>query len=100
MAKKGKAGVSKLGLFFMLVNFTLSSAALALVALIIGIYGPECICKQEQREAFVSLPQTGMSGNGNVQSMQRKIVDLEKKTDEMKAEMNQKKIVSNEVKFL
>ena len=100
-ARKGKAGVSKLGLFFMLVNFTVSSAALALVALIItGIYGPKCICKQEQREAFVSPPQTGMSGNGNVQSLQRRIVDLEKKTEEMRAEMNQNKIVSNEVKFL
>ena len=101
LARKGKAGVCKLGLFFMLVNFTVSSAALALVALIItGIYGPKCICKQEQREAFVSPPQTGMSGNGNVQSLQRRIVDLEKKTEEMRAEMNQKKIVSNEVKFL
>ena len=98
---KGKAGVSKLGLFFMLVNFLVASAALGLVVLMItGIYGPKCMCKQEQPQAFVSPPQTGMSGNANVQGLQRRILDLEKKTEEMRAEMNKKKVFSNEVRFL
>lgn len=101
LPRKGKAGVSKLGLFFMLVNFLVASAALALVVLMItGIYGPKCICKQEQQEAFVSPPQTGMSGNGNVQGLQRRILHLEKKTEEMRAEMNQKKVFSSEVKLM
>ena len=98
---KGKAGVSKLGLFFMLVNFLVASAALGLVVLMItGIYGPKCMCKQEQPQAFVSPPQTGMSGSANVQGLQRRILDLEKKTEEMRAEMNKKKVFNNEVKFL
>lgn len=86
--KKGGLCVNKLAVFFMLVTFVVSAAALSFVVLmILGIYGPKCECVQV--EESVKPPQTAHSGSDKMQTLQRRIEYLEKTTEAMRAEINE-----------
>ena len=97
LSKKETTHLSKFMVFVILVIFSVSVAALALVMLTInGTFGPKCACTERDEPL---PPKTGMSGGVTMQSLQRKIEDLEKKMEVMKAKMEtQDSTVENFVK--
>lgn len=97
LSKKERTHLSKFMVFVTLVIFSVSVAALALVILTInGTFGPKCACTEGDEPP---PPKTGMSGGVTVQSLQRKIRDLEKSMVLMKTKMEtQNSTVENFVK--
>ena len=85
LPKKGGTYLSRFMVFIILVILAVSVAALVLVILTItGTLGPRCGCTEEDK---LRSPVTGMSGGVSVQSLLRRIQDLERNMLVMKAKM-------------
>ena len=85
LSKKGRTHLSKFMVFIILVIFVVSLAALALVMLTInGTVGPKCACTEGDEPR---APSTGMSNGVTVQSLLRRIQELEKSMAVMKAKL-------------
>ena len=100
--KRGRTHLSMFVVFLILVIFVISIAALGLVILTInGAFGPKCVCSDEGN---FGSPNTGMSGDVTVQSLLRRIENLEKNMLTMKAKMQSRDSLvqkqENQVKFL
>lgn len=104
--KRGGTRLSLFVVFLILVIFAISVAALGLVILTInGAFGPKCVCTDE---GDFRSPNTGMSNGVTVQSLLRRIQDLEKNMSMMKEKMQTRERAvdslvekqQNQVKFL